>query len=491
MILLYNPVSSPSRKPHLPMSLLALGALLEGEHDYRIIDGNLTGSGLAEIECQLRETGADILGVTVMPGPQLQDAVPVCRKLKRRFPSLTIVWGGYFPTMHHQAVVTADYVDFAIRGHGERVFRSLVRAIRRNQVDLSQPGLAWQDADSGEARANPPASMVHPDELPDFPYHRIDMAPYIHRTFMGKRKIAHHSSYGCPFTCNFCGVVSMVSGRWLAQSAERTASVTRLLVERYDADAIEFHDNNFFVSEARTADYCQRILLLGIAWWAMGRLDLLLKFSDRTWELMRDSGLRMIYMGAESGSDATLEQMNKGGTQSAEKTLEIAARMARYGIVPEMSFVVGNPPDPEQDVHDTIRFVRRLKRINPLTEIIMYLYTPVPVAGELLTEAQTAGFRFPETLEEWTGDAWKEFSQHTSADLPWLDKSTRRKVFDFRRVLHAAYPTMSDRNLSKLGRAALKVAGTWRYRAGFYDFPLELRLLNRLFSYRRPEISGF
>ncbi len=41
MILLYNPPSSASRKPVLPMSLLALGALLEGEHEYRIIDGNL------------------------------------------------------------------------------------------------------------------------------------------------------------------------------------------------------------------------------------------------------------------------------------------------------------------------------------------------------------------------------------------------------------------------------------------------------------------
>ncbi len=491
MILLYNPISSPSKKPHLPMSLLALGALLEDEHDYRIIDGNLLSCGLAELDYQIRETGADILGVTVMPGPQLRDAVPICRQLKQRFADLTIVWGGYFPTMHHQAVLAADYVDLVVRGHGERAFRSLVNGIRRHQMDFSLAGLAWRDADSGEVHANPPAPMPHPDELPDFPYHRIDMAPYIQRTFMGKRKIAHHSSYGCPFTCNFCGVVSMADGRWLAQSAERTAGVTRMLVERYDADTIEFHDSNFFVSEARVADYCQRIRPLSIAWWAMGRLDQLLKYSDRTWELMRDSGLRMVYLGAESGSDETLKRMNKGGTQSADKTLEIAAKMADYGIVPEMSFVVGNPPDPEHDVRDTIRFVRRLKRINPRAEIIMYLYTPVPVAGDLLAEAQTAGFRFPETLEEWTSDNWRELSPNTGAELPWLDKSIRRKVFGFRRVLNAAYPTISDRGLSKLGRAVLKLAGTWRYRAEFYDFPLELRLLGRLFSYRRPEVSGF
>ncbi|NUM67901.1 hypothetical protein HUU39_21965 [candidate division KSB1 bacterium] len=41
MIILYNPPSTPSKKPHLPMSLLAVAALLEGEFDYEIVDGNL------------------------------------------------------------------------------------------------------------------------------------------------------------------------------------------------------------------------------------------------------------------------------------------------------------------------------------------------------------------------------------------------------------------------------------------------------------------
>ena len=40
MILLYNPPSSSGRKPILPCSLLALGALLEGKHAYEIVDGN-------------------------------------------------------------------------------------------------------------------------------------------------------------------------------------------------------------------------------------------------------------------------------------------------------------------------------------------------------------------------------------------------------------------------------------------------------------------
>src|ERR1051326_4411650 len=76
-------------------------------------------------------------------------------------------------------------------------------------------------------------AIPHPDHMPEFPYHRIPMERYARASFMGKRTLAHHSSYGCPFFCNFCAVVNMVGGRWLAQSAERTANVQRRLVSDY------------------------------------------------------------------------------------------------------------------------------------------------------------------------------------------------------------------------------------------------------------------
>ncbi|HEY8741800.1 MAG TPA: B12-binding domain-containing radical SAM protein, partial [Chloroflexota bacterium] len=66
MLLLYNPASSAGRKPILPMSLLALGAVLEGKHDYVIVDGNLEDDPVAVIDRLVRERGAAMLGVTVM-----------------------------------------------------------------------------------------------------------------------------------------------------------------------------------------------------------------------------------------------------------------------------------------------------------------------------------------------------------------------------------------------------------------------------------------
>src|SRR5713226_5525678 len=100
-VVLYNPPSNARRKPVLPMSLLAVGSLLEGEHDYRIVDGNLETDPVEALDRAIQDTRADVLGVTVMPGPQLSHAVPHCRALKARHPNLTVVWGGYFPTQHY------------------------------------------------------------------------------------------------------------------------------------------------------------------------------------------------------------------------------------------------------------------------------------------------------------------------------------------------------------------------------------------------------
>ena len=44
---------------------------------------------------------------------------------------------------------------------------------------------------------------------------KVPVERYVNRTHLGTRTLSHHSSFGCPFFCNFCAVVNMVNGRWL------------------------------------------------------------------------------------------------------------------------------------------------------------------------------------------------------------------------------------------------------------------------------------
>ena len=496
MIILFNPISTSPGKQPLPLSLLSLAAVLEAQGvSWELVDGNLVSDPGAEIVARLTDvprSESPLLAVSVMPGPQLTQAVAVCRRVKAALPHVPIVWGGYFPTQHGDTVLRSSDVDFVIRSQGERGIVQLLDVLRSGGILNGVSGLSWKAG--SEIVNNPIQPPIELDELPDLPYHRVPMERYIHRNYLGARTAAHNSSFGCPFACSFCAVVAMSNRRWLAQSPARMARVMRHLVSTYRVDAVQMHDMDFFISEPRVAEFAERITDLGVRWWALGRVDILMQCSDATWRAMARSGLAMVFSGAESGTDEALARMNKGGKAAASLTIELAKRMRSYGIVPEFSFVLGCPPDPIKDVELTFDFIRRVKAVNPAAEIVLYTYTPVPLDGTLYTEAKRQGFAFPETLEQWASPEWEQLAMRRGDGIPWLDRSitdVRRRVRNFERVVNAYYPTVTDARLTGWRRAALKAAGGVRYRLKWYNAPYELRALQRLIPYQRPETTGF
>jgi hypothetical protein len=111
--------------------------------------------------------------------------------------------------------------------------------------------------------------------------------------------------------------------------------------------------------------------------------------------------------------------------------------------------------------------------------------------GTLYDEARASGFRFPETLDGWLSNDWRQFALRRDPHTPWLRAGWRARVRNFESVLNAYYPTVTDIRLTPLRRAALRLLAGWRYRLEWYALPLELRTVNRLFGYQRPETTGF
>jgi radical SAM superfamily enzyme YgiQ (UPF0313 family) len=494
MIVFFNPRSTTPGKQPLPLSLLSLAAAVEGSFEWALVDGNVEADPAGRILHQLpprsvRLQPDTLLAVSVMPGPQLSQAVAVCKRVRAVRPDLPILWGGYFPTQHTDAVLGSPLVDFVVRSQGERPLLELLRALQLGGALSDVAGLSWKR--DGRVVHNPLGPLTALDDLPDVPYARVPMPRYLHDNYLGRRTVAYNSSFGCPFACGFCAVGAMTHRRWLAQSPARVGRTLEHLARTYHVDAVQMHDMDCFISEARTAEIAARLTPLGLRWWGLGRVDVLMQYSDATWRAMKQSGLKMVFSGAESGSPERLAAMDKGGKVSPALTLELARRMKDYGIIPEFSFVLGSPPDPLADLDATFSFIRRLKQVNPLTEVILYTYTPVPAEGGLYAEATREAFGFPSSLEAWASPAWEEFSMRRGDGLPWIDRRVRRRVRNFERVINAFYPTATDLKLSAWHRAVLKAASGWRYALEWYGAPYELRALHRLIRYQRPETTGF
>jgi radical SAM superfamily enzyme YgiQ (UPF0313 family) len=233
-----------------------------------------------------------------------------------------------------------------------------------------------------------------------------------------------------------------------------------------------------------------------MVWWGEGRIDTIDKYKDETLALMRESGCKMIFNGAETGNDEILKKMDKGGTQSGKQIRAFAARMKKFDIIPEYSFVLGTPAETPEKVMEyidqDIAFIKEIKEINPDTEIVIYTYSPVPTEGsELFKKSQESGFRFPETLEDWISPHWENFDLRKNPLTPWLTAEMIDKIRNFETVLNGYYPTVSDIRLNGLKRKMMHWVAGVRYRASLYKYPYEIKLMQKLWNYRQPEIQGF
>jgi hypothetical protein len=116
-ILLFNPRSA-NAKYRVPNSILNIAASVEGQYHWVIVDGNREIDPLARIMQWLETGNYKYVGFTVMPGPQLKQAIPFSRTIKEYFPEIKMIWGGYFPTNQFKPVLQSGYVDFVITGPG-------------------------------------------------------------------------------------------------------------------------------------------------------------------------------------------------------------------------------------------------------------------------------------------------------------------------------------------------------------------------------------
>src|SRR5690606_15565292 len=108
---------------HLSAALARSGAA-----DSAIIDGNLDRDFVATTLDRLGRERFDMIGVTVMGGPQLAPAITLSRAIREHFPRLPVTWGGYFPTLQTEAAIRAPYVDYVVRGPGDQALPQLVMA---------------------------------------------------------------------------------------------------------------------------------------------------------------------------------------------------------------------------------------------------------------------------------------------------------------------------------------------------------------------------
>ena len=95
-VLLINPRMCRENALRLPLSLLALAAGLQDRYQYQLIDGNVDPNPRATALRALADHPNALVGVGVMPGPQVATAIQVSTAIRDVHPHVPIVWEATF-----------------------------------------------------------------------------------------------------------------------------------------------------------------------------------------------------------------------------------------------------------------------------------------------------------------------------------------------------------------------------------------------------------
>ena len=105
-VLLFNPRAAES-KARVPNSILSIAASIEGKYDYAIVDGNLEKNPL-KVLLDYLDTGE--YRCVCMHGnarPAIKAGHSLYQEIRKKYPHVKIVWGGYFASNHSQVSINS------------------------------------------------------------------------------------------------------------------------------------------------------------------------------------------------------------------------------------------------------------------------------------------------------------------------------------------------------------------------------------------------
>jgi len=452
-VVLYNPRAVFFT---LPLGLVAVGSHLDPER-YRvvIVDGRLESDGAAAVAQHLEH--AICVGMSVLTGGPIRDAMRVSRAIKRLRPDLPVVWGGWHPSMFGTACLEEPSVDITVQGQGEASFAALVARLAAGEALDDIPGITHRRAD-GTVVQNPPRAFINNQDFRPHDFGLIEVERYF--VAKGQRQLDYISSQGCPFRCAFCADPFVYGRKWSGLEPERVGREIEALWQRYRFDDLCFQDETFFVYPKRVEAIAEAIdaRRLPISWAATLRADQATRLAEDTFAKCRRSGLRRVLVGVESGSQAMLDHIKKDIT--LEQVFCTAKLCLRHGVTVIFPFIVGFPDETEDSVQASLDVAKRLRAMSPDFHTPFFYFKPYP--GSAITQrAVAAGYQLPSTLDEWA-----DFDFIGSAG-PWVSPSTHRRVERFKFYQQMAW------NRVPWWQKPVQHLARWRLGRDIYGLPLE------------------
>jgi radical SAM superfamily enzyme YgiQ (UPF0313 family) len=465
-IVLYNPKAVFY---DMPLALLSIGSMLDPEYyDVIIIDGRVEENPLQMVleACQ----DAICFGVTSLTGNPLNDALLVTKSVRAEHTKIPIIWGGWHTSLFPEDTLRdEEAIDISVQAQGEITFREIVMAIESGASYEHIAGICYIN-DKNEIIKNPGRMLEDMNFLPRVNYDLIDVEKYFKAK--KKRQFDYISSTGCRFRCTFCADPSVFSRKWTSISPERMGEELEHWYKKYKFTDVNFQDETFFTKRQRVSSIASELIKrkIDISWAGTLRADQGSRMSNEDYDLCKQSGLRRVLVGVESGSQVMMDWLAKD--IKIEQVYKTAEQCAARGIDVIFPFIVGFPNETKQSVDDSMRVARELNTMHPGFTTPIFYFKPYP-GSKITDEVVEQGYKLPQTIKEWS-----DFDFVGSIG-PWVDEEKYKLIERFK-----FFNKIAGRKKSLLS-LPIQWLANFRCKNKIFAFPVEKYIYDVLFPQQK------
>ncbi|VVB90293.1 Radical SAM superfamily protein [uncultured archaeon] len=479
-IILIFPKAWPSESSQMvgrvPFSLLYIARNIYQDYEVEIFDERDAGFDLDLIISQSDK--ALCIGITVFTGYQIHSALTISKKIKEKNRNVSIVWGGWHPTLEPEQTLENSNIDYIVIGQGEETFKELIKYLDGHSTDVSAiKGIGYKN--NGSIKINASREFINPNSFPEINFDFIDCNKYIYKSDHSDRTIGLFASHGCPFNCAFCSVFRVFKRKWYPKNVDSIIKEIKYLKEKYNVNGVTFDDDNFFVNKKFTVTLLNAFIEnnINIKWDCSAHASSFLKMCDDSFmDLLKKSGCSRIYIGAETGNSEILEKIiNKHS--SVEDNYEFVRVLKKWDIIPLFSTMVGFPIGNGNDYLDTINMITNCQKIEERLMVRVFYYTPYP-GTPLYEYAVKNGFKPPTSLDGWSSHTLRKFKS------PWLTKGAKKFIRNyvcFYFKYHSKTTIYSDDNIVKISiKTILYSLIDIRFKTNFFKYQIDAEIFYNL-----------
>ena len=355
--------------------------------------------------------------------PSIRNDAKVAEAIKQQDARTTIGFvGAHAAVLPEETLNASPAIDWA----GGKEFDFTCKEVAEGRPLSEVTGLTYRNKENKLVHTADRELIKNMDDLPwVVDVYKRDLQ--IEKYFIGYLDhpyVSVYSGRGCPAQCIFCLWPQTIGGhRYRVRSPENVAAEIAHAKKLFpQTKEFFFDDDTFTANMPRAREVAKRLKPLGVPWSCSSRANV----NYETLKIMKESGLRVLMVGYESGNQAILNKMKKG--IQLEEAKQFTKHCHELGILIHGTFMLGLPLETRETIQQTIDYAKELD----VFSMQVSLAAPYP-GTELYDMAQQNGWF---VKKDRSGDLHKDGLQDTALEYPNL---TKEEIFESVDRFYRAY----------------------------------------------------